>query len=262
MQDRHPDLFSGEKYHNHWPLEYLGKQRVKNKKWYTPTKDTDQPQIIVIARENTTGWVEAKALRSTAASEIAKFFYEDIISRYGWHHVANGDVERGNRHIKEAIFKRCPNGQANRWLDYLHYALWADRTTVRASTGYTQHYLMFGQEAVLPIDFTEKSILMANWERGQTPAELLEARMIQIENREADKAVAREPVKASREASVAYHNGRFSDRQHDRDFKFGDFVMVRNSQQDYGRGVRKEPRWRGPYRTVRINQGGAFIYER
>lgn len=86
MQDRHPDLFSREKYHNHWPLEYLGKQRVKNKKWYTPTKDTDQPQSIVITRENTTGWVEAKALRSTAASEIAKFFYEDIISRYGWRH--------------------------------------------------------------------------------------------------------------------------------------------------------------------------------
>lgn len=121
---------------------------------------------------------------------------------------------------------------------------------------------MFGQEAVLPIDFTEERILMANWERVGTPVELLEARMIQIENREADKAVARERVKASREASVAYHNGRFSDRQHGRDFKSGDFVMVRNSQQDYGRGVRKEPRWRGPYRTVRINQGGAFIYER
>ncbi|OWZ60691.1 hypothetical protein AYX15_07023 [Cryptococcus neoformans] len=51
---------------------------------------------------------------------------------------------------------------------------------------------MFGQEAVLPIDFTEESILMANWEKIRTPAELLEARMIQIENREADKAVARE----------------------------------------------------------------------
>ncbi|QPK66898.1 hypothetical protein CNBG_10119 [Cryptococcus deuterogattii R265] len=38
--------------------------------------------------------------------------------------------------------------------------------------------------------------------------------------------------------------------------------MVRNSRQDNGRGVRKEPRWRGPYSTVRINQGGAFIYER
>lgn len=118
---------------------------------------------------------------------------------------------------------------------------------------------MFGQEAVLPIDFTQESILMANWEKIRTPAELLEARMIQLENREADKAVARERVKASREASVAYHNDRFTDRQQDRDFKSGDLVLVRNSQQDNGRGVRKEPRWRGPYRIVRINQGGAFI---
>lgn len=101
---------------------------------------------------------------------------------------------------------------------------------------------MFGQEAVLPIDFTEESILMANWEKIRTPAELLEARMIQIENREADKAVARERVKASRGASVAYHNDRFSDRQQDRDFRSGDLVLVRNSQQDNGRGVQKEPR--------------------
>ncbi|OWZ30122.1 hypothetical protein C356_06004 [Cryptococcus neoformans c45] len=56
----------------------------------------------------------------------------------------------------------------------------------------TPHYLIFGQEAVLPMNFTEESILMANWERVRTPTELLEARMIQIENREADKAVAKE----------------------------------------------------------------------
>lgn len=120
------------------------------------TKDTNQPQIIVIAGENTTGWVEAKALRSTTASEVAKFFYEDIISRYctmvcvttdggsefkgdfhkllqrfqvkhivtsSYNPAANGVVERGNRPVKEAIFKRCPKGQVNRWPDYLHYAL-------------------------------------------------------------------------------------------------------------------------------------------
>ncbi|KIY33675.1 hypothetical protein I305_03562 [Cryptococcus gattii E566] len=37
MQDQHPDLFSWEKYHNLWPLEYLGKQWLKNKKWYMST---------------------------------------------------------------------------------------------------------------------------------------------------------------------------------------------------------------------------------
>lgn len=159
MQDRHPDLFSREKYHNHWTLEYLGKQRLKNRKWYSSTKDTDRPQIIVIARENTTGWVEAKASRSTMASEVAKFFYEDIISRYGtmicvttdggsefkgdfhkllhmfqvkhivassYNPAANGVVERGNWPYKKTIFKRCSNRQANRWPDYLPYALWAD----------------------------------------------------------------------------------------------------------------------------------------
>lgn len=72
---------------------------------------------------------------------------------------------------------------------------------------------MFGQEAVLPIDFTKESMLLAHSERVRTPAELLEARMIQIENRGADKAVARERVKDSREASVAYQNDRFGDRQ-------------------------------------------------
>ena len=112
--------------------------------------------------------------------ELQKFQVKHIVTS-SYNPAANGVIERGNRPIKEAIFKRCPNWQASRWPYYLHYALWADRTTVRVSTEYTPPYLMFGREAALPINFTADSILMANWERVRTPAELLEAGMIQIE---------------------------------------------------------------------------------
>ncbi|UOH80160.1 hypothetical protein LQV05_002809 [Cryptococcus neoformans] len=101
-----------------------------------------------------------------------KFQVKHIVTS-SYNPAANGVIGRGNRPIKEAIFKRCPNWQAKYLLG-------------------TPHYLIFGQEAVLPMNFTEESILMANWERVRTPTELLEARMIQIENREADKAVAKE----------------------------------------------------------------------
>ena len=38
---------------------------------------------LVIAREDVTGWPEARALRSGTSEAVAKFLFEDIICRHG-----------------------------------------------------------------------------------------------------------------------------------------------------------------------------------
>ena len=107
--------------------------------------DKSTMTAIIIARENLTGWVEAKAIRSPNVQDTAAFFFGQIVVRYGLtrnvttdggmefmgmfkqqlrkfgiNHIiktsahnpaANGVVERGDRPIKEAIFKRSPEGQ-------------------------------------------------------------------------------------------------------------------------------------------------------
>lgn len=83
--------------------------------------DKSTMTAIIIARENLTGWVEAKAIRSPNVQDTAAFFFGQIVVRYGltmnvttdggMEFMANGVVERGDRPIKEAIFKRSPEGQ-------------------------------------------------------------------------------------------------------------------------------------------------------
>ena len=44
------------------------------------------------------------------------------------------------------------------WSDRLPYALWGYRTTVRTSTGATPFSLVYGSEAVLPVEVELKSL--------------------------------------------------------------------------------------------------------
>jgi hypothetical protein len=72
-----------------------------------------------------------------------------IISVYNFK--ANGIIERGYLPIVNAFAKITDGGEGN-WVQNLHAVLWADRTTVRKSTGYTPFYLNINNEPILPIE--------------------------------------------------------------------------------------------------------------
>lgn len=93
---------------------------------------------LVLAREDISGWVEGRSLRSTESRSVARFLYEDVICRYGicrylvndggpknrlWTEIlmetygiqnvrisayypqANGMVERGHQPVVDALSK-------------------------------------------------------------------------------------------------------------------------------------------------------------
>ncbi|PKI66599.1 hypothetical protein CRG98_013008 [Punica granatum] len=62
----------------------------------------------------------------------------------------NGAVEAANKNIKKIIEKMTVNYKD--WHEMLPYALLAYRTSIRTSTGATAHSLVYGMEAVLPIE--------------------------------------------------------------------------------------------------------------
>ena len=62
-------------------------------------------------------------------------------------------VERGHKPFVDGLTKaslRLNVGWADNYL--FHSALWADRVSVKRTTGYTPYVLRFGQECILPID--------------------------------------------------------------------------------------------------------------
>ena len=114
---------------------------------------------------------------------VAKFIYEEVICRHGclkrivmdqgtenlnltrdllekhrirqtlvsaYHPQANGLVERGHDAIVNALAKY----DKKRWKGCLPLALWADRISVRRSTGYSAFELVYGRECLLPVQFS------------------------------------------------------------------------------------------------------------
>ncbi|XP_039169950.1 uncharacterized protein LOC120294094 [Eucalyptus grandis] len=68
----------------------------------------------------------------------------------------NGVVEAANKNIKKILSKTVENYRD--WHDRLPYALMAYRTSIRTSTGATPFSLVYGMEAVLPVEVEVPSL--------------------------------------------------------------------------------------------------------
>jgi hypothetical protein len=60
-------------------------------------------------------------------------------------------IERGHKLFINALSKMT-NERLENWINNLLTVLWADRFTVRRSTGHTPFYLLYDREPVLPIE--------------------------------------------------------------------------------------------------------------
>ncbi|KAL6327438.1 hypothetical protein AAG906_019751 [Vitis piasezkii] len=71
----------------------------------------------------------------------------------------NGAVEAANKNIKRILRKMVETSRD--WLEKLPFALWAYRTSFRTSTGATPYSLVYGMEAVLPVETEMGSLRVA-----------------------------------------------------------------------------------------------------
>ncbi|KAL1072591.1 hypothetical protein V6Z11_D11G163400 [Gossypium hirsutum] len=68
----------------------------------------------------------------------------------------NGAVEAANKNIKRIVEKMTETNKD--WHEKLPFTLYAYRTSVRTSTGATHFSLVYGMEAVLPIEVEISSL--------------------------------------------------------------------------------------------------------
>ena len=69
---------------------------------------------------------------------------------------ANDAVEVTNKNVKRILSKMLENYRD--WSEYLQFVLWGYRTTARTSTSVTPYSLVYGYEAVLPIEIEIRSL--------------------------------------------------------------------------------------------------------
>jgi transposase InsO family protein len=248
-------------------------------------------RYIVAARDDLSLAAEGRALRKNSAAALSKFFWEEIICRYGaigevvtdngpeikgafeglmrrygipqirisaYNSKANGVVERGHFVIREGIIKAC-EGNVNQWPTKVHHAFFADKCINRKSTGFSPFYLLYGVDPVLPFDLTEATYLVHGFHSGMTTEELLALRIRQLEKRPDDLAHAAATIRQARLHSKEQFEELFKRRLTTHVFKQGELVLVRNSQVEKELDRKSKPRYLGPYQIVRQTKGGSYV---
>jgi hypothetical protein len=146
-------------------------------------------RYIIVVTEYLTKWPEARALKDTKATTVAKFIYEEIICRHGcpkvllsdqgtpfcnelvdslcqlmqirhrlssaYHPQTNGLTERFNKTLCTTLAKYVSD-YGDTWDNFLNAALFAYRTVQNHTTKYTPFKLLYGHEAMLPMDLQQK----------------------------------------------------------------------------------------------------------
>ena len=140
--------------------------------------------------------------------------------------------------------------------------MWADRITVRRSTGVSPYRLAFGQECLLPVDLAEETWGVLDWkavERAENGrAELLALRARQLERREEDLETAAANQRKSREANKAYfdaHHHRRPDQLHTT-ISSGDYVLLHDTRLEQSHSHKLADRWNGPYEVIDVSKKG------
>jgi transposase InsO family protein len=165
------------------------------------------------------------------------------------HPKSNGQVKKANGLICAGLKKRLlrPLKRATgAWVEELPSVLWSLRTTPNSSTGYTPVFLLFGAEAVLPMDVHYCAPRIVTYVKEDAETVLTDALDLLDEAR--DVALARSAV--YQQSLCNYH----SKRVHGRSFEPGNLVL---RLKQTSTSMLESP-WKGPYLVHEAIPGGAY----
>jgi hypothetical protein len=235
---------------------------------------TEGHGYIIVDLYYFTKWVEAMPTFDNTEKIVALFIFNHIITRFGfpqaiitdhsshfhkfmmskltdnldllhenstpYYPQANVQVEAINK-VLNTMLRWMVGIHKSNWHMMLFSTLWAYQTSVKYSTGFTPFQLVYGIEAIFPIEYEIPSLKLAVELLPNTSAEeecLLY--LMQLEETHRDVALVVEThkkcVKAKYEKHVKPHV-----------FSKGDLVLLYEKDR-YLLGPSKfEPMWRGPY---------------
>ncbi|XP_004308902.1 PREDICTED: uncharacterized protein LOC101312011 [Fragaria vesca subsp. vesca] len=141
-------------------------------------------KFIIVATNFFTKWVKAEPLKVASANSVRNFIFRNIISRFGipecivtadsvvkylsdygikllhstpYYAQSNGQAEASNKVIL-GILRKMLELNPRVWHEELYHTLWAYRTSKRSPTDTTPYALMYGHDAVLPLEINIASL--------------------------------------------------------------------------------------------------------
>uniref|UniRef100_A0A2N9FAA7 Uncharacterized protein n=1 Tax=Fagus sylvatica TaxID=28930 RepID=A0A2N9FAA7_FAGSY len=265
-----------------WPFSAWGMDVIGA---ITP-KASNGHEFILVAIDYFTKWVEACSFKNVTQVAVTRFVKNNIICRYGMpemlitdnasnlnnrmmdqlcqqfkiqHHNSapyrpkmNGAVEAANKNVKKILSKMTETYKD--WHEHLPYALCAYRTSVRTSVGATPYSLVYGMEAVLPVEVEIPSLRILSQTQLEE-AEWAQARYEQLNFIDEKRLAALcHGQLYQRRIERAYNK-----KARPRTFQPGDLVLKkRNMALSDPRG-KFAPSYEGPYVVKKAFSGGAII---
>ncbi|KAK2410326.1 hypothetical protein QL285_045693 [Trifolium repens] len=243
-----------------------------------------QVKFLLVAVDYLTKWIEAEPVATISAEKVISFYWKKIICRFGLpnfivsdngtqftsekviqfcegygirntfvsveHPQANGQAESANKVILKAIKRKLERRDKN-WAEPLTAILWSYHTTVQSSTGETPFKLVYGTDAMIPVDIDPPS-----WRRETITA--TENKMALEENLDLLEEV-REAAHFREFAMKQRVSRKYNTRVMPRNFAEGDLVLKRPMGKD--KGGKLTPNWEGPFRIREAFGGGTYRLE-
>ena len=234
--------------------------------WRATTAETGRVLADFIFQEVLCRWGALEELVTDNGAAYIAAALDDLSERYGIRHIrisgynsrANGLVESKHFDVREAVMKTC-KGNESRWREVLPQVFWAERVTIRKSTGYSPYYMVHGVHPLLPFDILEATYLSPVQDFGVSTEELVATRARQLAKRPEDLATMQEAVTKSRHDNLERFEKRHGSRIIDFDFKPGSLVLVRNTRIEESLNRKTKPRYTGPMVVVRKTIGTSYI---
>ena len=131
--------------------------------------------------------------------------------------------------------------------------LWAYRTSVKTSTGFTPFHLVYGKEALLPVEV--ELLAMKLLEKLQGPSsDASKARLLQLQEVQLDRMKALAYYEKMQDTKIA----KINEKVKAKGIKEGDLVLRYNSKLDKTFQKKFQVKWEGPFKVVSCFANGTY----
>ncbi|MCO5555584.1 hypothetical protein L7F22_009129 [Adiantum nelumboides] len=259
-----------------WGIDAMGPlPRTANGKLY-----------ILVAIDYMTRWVEAQSVAKVNEKTVSKFVYTHICCRFGtpleivsdngpgfrrglltevcevlkishrhstpYYPQSNGLVEKANG-IIAGIIRKMVESKPKHWDNFLDGAIWAYRTTYRDATQFTPFHLVYGQEALQPIELNIPTIKLTG-RQEQSNDEAWIDRLLNLVELE----WKREAAYHCYEKKALQLKDKLNEGIKDKQIKEKSLVLRYNNALDNRFDAKFERRWEGPFIVKKAFTGGYY----
>jgi len=194
---------------------------------------------------------------SKEVRDFAELYKIKMLNSSPYYAQANGQAESSNKTLIKLIKKKIVENP-RRWHEVLSEALWAHRISRHGATKVTPFELVYGQEAVLPVEVNLDAYRLAK--QNDLSAVVYHDIMMDNVDEVTDKRLkALKEIEKDKAHVAKTYNRKVKSKS----FQVGELVWktilpIGSKSNKFGKW---SPNWEGPYEVIKVVFGNSYVLE-